>query len=48
MNFTRRIFGLFALLLTGALLAGVPLVLWWLTAPLLPDAISPIDTYRER
>ena len=39
MNFTRRIFGLFALLLTGALLAGVPLVLWWLTAPLLPDAI---------
>ena len=39
MNFTRRILGVLALLFVAVLLAGVPVVLWWLTGPLLPDAI---------
>ena len=44
MNFTRRIVGLLALLLVAVLLAGVPIILWWLTAPLLPDVLPTIDT----
>ena len=36
MNFTRRILGVLALLVLAGLLAGVPLLLWWITAPLLP------------
>lgn len=39
MNFTRRILGVLALLVLAGLLAGVPLLLWWITAPLLPTGL---------
>ena len=39
MNFTRRILGVLALLVLTGLLAGVPLLLWWITAPLLPTGL---------
>ncbi|NHB86166.1 LysM peptidoglycan-binding domain-containing protein [Tessaracoccus sp. HDW20] len=43
MNFTRRIMGILALLLLAGLLAGVPLVLWWVTQPFLPTTMPTPD-----